>query len=114
MRVESQAPGDVSADVLVVPIPEGGDAPAGADERVEGLLASGEAGSEWGALSVIHGDGTRLAVAGLGRRPDADAVRTAVAHAARETRRVGGTLAYFVNPSLDLSAADQADRKSVV
>jgi leucyl aminopeptidase len=108
MRVEAQAAGDVSADVVVVPVAEGGEAPAGADGRVTGLLASGEAGSEWGALSVIHTDGTRLAVAGLGRRPDADAVRTAVAHAARETRRVGGTLAYFVNPSLDLSAPEQA------
>jgi leucyl aminopeptidase len=35
-------------------------------------------------------------------------VRTAVANAARETRRVGGTLAYIVNPSLPLSADEQA------
>jgi leucyl aminopeptidase len=108
MRVEAQEAGAVAADVVVVPVAEGGEPPAGADERVGALLASGEAGSDFGSVSVIHADGTRLAVAGLGKLPDADAVRTAVAGAARDTRRVGGTLAYVVNPSLALSAAEQA------
>jgi leucyl aminopeptidase len=50
----------------------------------------------------------RLAVAGLGKLADADAVRTAVASAAHRTQRVGGTLAYVVNPSLALDAGEQA------
>jgi leucyl aminopeptidase len=108
MRVEATNPDEVDADVVVVPVAEDGEPPAGADERVRGLISSGEAGTEFGALTVVHTDGTRVAVAGLGKLADADAVRTAVAGAARETRRVGGTLAYFVNLALASSAAEQA------
>ena len=108
MRVE-KAGAEVEADVVVVPVAEGGEPPAGADERVRELLSSGEASTEFGETTIVHtDDGTRLAVAGLGKLPDADAIRTAVAGAARETRRVGGTFAYVVNPSLTLDAAGQA------
>src|SRR3954470_12717183 len=107
MQVEAQS-GDLTADVVVVAVAEGDEAPRGAHERVSELLASGEAGTAFGAVTVTVVDGQRIAVAGLGRRADADAVRTAVAGAARETRRVGGTLAYVVNDSLALDAAEQA------
>jgi len=108
MRVEAQSAENVDADVVVVPVAEGGDPPPGADERVRELISSGEASTEFGETTVVHTDGTRLAVAGLGRLADADAIRTAVSGAARKTRRVGGTLAYVVNPSLPLAASEQA------
>ena len=98
MHVESQSADDLDADVLVVPVAEGGEPPPGADARVAELISSGEASTEFAHTTVFHTDGTRLAVAGLGKLADADAVRTAVAGAVRQTRRVGGTLAYFVNP----------------
>jgi leucyl aminopeptidase len=105
VRSEAQPSG---ADVIVVPVAEGKEPPAGADARVGELIASGEASAQFAETTIVHVDGTRLVIAGLGRRTDADAVRTAVAGAARETRRVGGTLAYVVNPSLPLSAELQA------
>jgi leucyl aminopeptidase len=108
MRVEAQTTDKIDADVVVVPVAEGGEPPAGADELARELISSGEAGTEFGSVTVAHTDGHRVAVAGLGKLADADAVRTAVAGAAHETRRVGGTLAYLVNPSLELEAAQQA------
>ena len=108
MQVEAQAGDGLTADVVVVPVAEGGDPPRGASERVRELVSSGEAGTEFGAVAVTVVDGQRVVIAGLGRRADADAVRTAVAGAARETRRVGGTLAYVVNDSLAIDAAEQA------
>src|SRR5437868_8196260 len=108
MRVEAQSAENVDADVVVVPVAEGGEPPAGADERVGQLIASGEAGTEFASTTVVRTNGTRLAIAGLGKLADADAIRTAVAGAARETRRVGGTLAYVVNPALELDPGEQA------
>jgi leucyl aminopeptidase len=108
MRVEAQSADGVDADVVVVPVAEGGEPPAGADDRVRELISNGEAGTEFASVAVFSGNGKRLAVAGLGKLADADAIRTGVANAARETRRVGGTLAYVVNPSLDVDAAEQA------
>src|SRR6266436_561341 len=108
MRVEAQSAENVDADVVVVPVAEGGEPPPGADERIRELISSGEASTEFAETTVVHTNGTRLAIAGLGRLADADAIRTAVAGAARETRRVGGTLAYVVNPSLALAASEQA------
>src|SRR5262245_35986231 len=107
MKIETQTPDAVSADVVVVPVAEGGEPPANADERVRGLIASGEASTSFAATTVVHLDGVRLAVAGLGGRPDADSIRTAVAGAARNTKRVGGALAYVVDPALDVSAEEQ-------
>jgi leucyl aminopeptidase len=108
MRVEAKGAEELDADVVVVPVAEGGQPPAGADGRVAELIASGEASTEFAETTVVHSNGTRLVVAGLGRLADADAVRTAVTAAARETQRVGGTLAYVVNPSLTLDASEQA------
>ena len=108
MQVEATGMNELDADVVVVPVAEGGEPPAGADGRVAELIASGEASTEFAETTVLHSNGTRLVVAGLGRLADADAVRTAVAGAARETQRVGGTLAYVVNPSLTLDASEQA------
>src|SRR5580765_1896084 len=108
MHVEAQSAETVDADVLVVPVAEGGEPPPGADPRVAELISSGEASTEFAHTTVFHTDGTRLAVGGLGKLADADAVRTAVAGAVRQTRRVGGTLAYVVNPWLAVDASEQA------
>jgi leucyl aminopeptidase len=108
MRVEATDANEVDADVVVVPVAEGGEPPDGADERVRELISSGEASTEFAETAVFHENGKRLAVAGLGKLADADAIRTAVAGAARETCRVGGTLAYFVNRSLSVDATEQA------
>jgi leucyl aminopeptidase len=117
LTVEARDAPGLRADVLVVPVPEGANAVAdGLDERVRArcaeLLASGEATGEFAKTTLVHVDGdapvTRIALAGLGRRVDADAVRTAVATAARETSRVGGTIAYAVASSLPLSAEEQS------
>jgi leucyl aminopeptidase len=107
IRIEAE-PSD--ADVLVVPVREGGEAPSGAPGRVAELLASGEASSEFGETTLVHVDGgaKRIAVAGLGKHVDAQAISTAVGKAAREARRVGGTIAYLVDESLPLSAGEQA------
>jgi leucyl aminopeptidase len=108
MRVEAQSLREANAEVVVVPVAEGGEPPADTDERVAHLISSGEASTEFAETTVIHTNGTRLVVAGLGKLADADAVRTAVAGAACETQRVGGTLAYVVNSSLTLDASEQA------
>src|SRR5262245_18725427 len=108
MQIETQSPDAVSADVVVVPVAEGGEPPANADERVRALIASGKASTAFEETTVVQEEGLRLAVAGLGRRPDADAIRTAVACAARSAKRVRGALAYVVDPALDVSVEEQS------
>jgi leucyl aminopeptidase len=113
IEIEARSPADLTADVLVVPIREGADAPPpGAPERTTELLASGEAIGAFGEATLVHlADGSRvqrIALAGLGKRIDADAVRTAVAAATREARRVGGTIAYLVDASLPVGVEEQA------
>ena len=108
MQVEARRADDAGGDVLVVPVAEGGRPPAGADSRVGDLIASGEAGTGFGETALVSDNGRRLVVAGLGRRADADSIRTAVGGAANETRRVGGSLAYLVDPALAVSIEEQA------
>jgi leucyl aminopeptidase len=108
MQVEARRADDAGGDVLVVPVAEGGRPPAGADSRVADLIASGEAGTGFGETALVSDNGRRLVVAGLGRRADADSIRTAVGGAANETRRVGGSLAYLVDPALAVSIEEQA------
>src|SRR3954447_2921104 len=93
MQVEAQS-GDLTADVVVVAVAEGGEAPRGAHEQVSELLASGEAGTAFGSVTVTVVNGQRIAVAGLGRRADADAVRAAVSGAAPASDRRGGPRGY--------------------
>src|SRR6266540_2651170 len=117
VTVEAGDPSDLRADVLVVPVAEGADGVAeGLDERLRArcveLLSSGEATGEFAQTTLVHldpdGPVKRVALAGLGRRVDADAVRTAVAGAAREASRVGGTIAYATSRSLPISAEEQS------
>jgi len=97
MRITTttQSPTRTSADVLAVPIPkppvlEG--AAAEVDSALGGTIArlieSGEIRGGRGQVTMVHtGDGglraRRVAVAGLGSSPDADAVRLAAAASAR-------------------------------
>ena len=97
------------ADVLVVPVREGGDPPAAAPSRVRELLESGEATGEFAQATLVHVDSgpKRIAVAGLGKHVDAHAIASAVGAAARAAKRVGGTFAYLVDENLPVSGAEQ-------
>jgi len=117
VEVRTAEAGQLEADVLVVPVAYGAKRAApGLDDsiasKVGALLEGGEATGAFGDATILHlDDGVRrVAIAGLGHsdRIDADSVRTAVTAAAREARRVGGTIAYLVDASLPLSAEEQA------
>jgi leucyl aminopeptidase len=117
VTVEARDAPKLQADLLVVPFAEGADTIAeGLDEPIRArcaeLVESGEASGEFGTTTVVHLGGDfrvqRVAVSGLGRRVDADAVRTAVATAVRAGAQVGGTLAYAVTPSLPVSREEQS------
>jgi leucyl aminopeptidase len=122
MEVEIRLPGEVSPDVLVVPVLEGAEVASGAartlDERLNGrlrrLAESGEIRGELGRTLVLHLDGElearRLTAVGIGpaERVDADALRTAAAAAARSHGDVGGTLAWLLDESLQVTLPEQA------
>ncbi len=121
MRVEVQAvaPAEVEADVVAVPL-AGGDgltgAAAGLDSALDGLLGrlagDGELRGDAGRTAIVHVDGKlgtgRVAVAGLGDRLDADALRTAAAAVAHEAAGFAETLAWVLDDSLPLPADEQA------
>jgi leucyl aminopeptidase len=120
MRVEVQAvaPEQVEADIVAVPL-AGGDGLTGAaaalDSELDGLLArlagDGELRVEAGRTAIVHVDGKlatgRVAVAGLGDRIDADALRTAAAAVAHETAGFAETLGWVVDDSLTVPADEQ-------
>jgi leucyl aminopeptidase len=120
MRVElsSEDAEAVEADVLGVPVAE--PAPplppsvARLDERLDGQLGrvvEEEAVAKTrGQAAVLHTAEGRVVAAGLGpgAAVDSDAVRTAAAGVARATPRVGGTVAWVVDPDLGLPASEQA------
>src|SRR5690242_2845850 len=120
MRVEVQAvaPEQVEADIVAVPL-VGGDGLSGAaaalDSALDGLLGrlagDGELRGEAGRTAIVHVDGKlgtgRVAVAGLGDRLDADALRTAAAAVAHETCGFAETLAWVLDDSLPIPAEEQ-------
>jgi leucyl aminopeptidase len=121
MRVEVQAvaPEQVEADVVAVPL-AGGDGLSGAaaalDSALDGLLGrltrDGELRTDVGRAAIVHVDGKlatdRVAVAGLGERIDADALRTAAAAVAHETSGFAETLAWALDDSLPVPLEEQA------
>ena len=120
VRVEIRAPGEVEADALAIPVPEG-DLTNGArefDQRLRGrlqrLASEGELKGELGKTLVVHTDGEldakRVIVAGIGKTEavDADAFRTAASAVARRLADVGGTLAWQLDESLPLPLEEQA------
>src|ERR687888_230460 len=119
--VEAGSPESVDADVLAAPLlaAEPANAPVAAlNERLGGLLAKlvdeGELSGKLKTAPILHVDGelnaARLAIAGIGARAgiDADAVRTAAATVARETRDYASTVAWLLDDSLPLSPPEQA------
>jgi leucyl aminopeptidase len=123
MRVEVEAgsPDSVGADVLAAPLlaaePESRPV-AALNDRLDGLLAKlvdeGELSGKLKTAPILHVDGeltaARLAIAGIGPREtvDADALRTAAATVARETRDYASTLAWLLDESLPIAPPEQA------
>ena len=133
MRVEVEAgsPESVEADVLAAPLlasaPLAGPVAAlngRLGERLAELVEQGEVSGKLQTAPLLHLNGElkagRLAIAGIGAREalDADSVRTAAGTVAREARGFARSIAWLLDESLPLSAAEQAraivDRKSVV
>jgi leucyl aminopeptidase len=115
MQVEVQdvAPGDAQADVLALLLADGGSAPqvgSETDELLARLIAEGEIRGELGLARVVHVDGKRVAIAGIGKadRADADALRTAAAAVVDEVGRFAGSVAWVLEDSLSLPADQQA------
>jgi leucyl aminopeptidase len=81
----------------------------GLDDRLKGLVDGGELHGDRGEAVVLHGE-PRLVAAGVGAADelDADALRTAGAVTAQALARVGGSLAWRLDPSLPLSLPEQA------
>jgi leucyl aminopeptidase len=63
---------------------------------------------EPGAATLLHVEGKRIAVAGLGDEIDADAFRTAAAAVARLTQRIGGTLGWVLDEDYPVPVEEQA------
>jgi len=118
VEVQAVAPEQVEADVVAVPL-AGGDGLTGAaaalDSALDGLLGrlagDGELRGEAGRAGIVHVDGKlgtgRVAVAGLGDRLDADALRTAAAAVAHETSAFAETLAWVIDDSLPVPPEEQ-------
>ena len=101
-------------DALAVPATTAVDG-VGLDEavrrRVARLRVDGELRDEPGEAIVLHsedGGPRRLIVAGLGAATDPDEIRTAAAAVAKALGRVGGTLAWPLDPALALDEIEQA------
>ena len=122
LPIEIALPGQVQADVLALPVTDpvelAGDAARIVEQKLDGRLArlaqTGELKGEAGRALMLHLGGElqapRLVVAGLGPRDEVglDSFRTAGAAAARAARSAGGTIAWLLDESLQLSLEDQA------
>jgi leucyl aminopeptidase len=100
-----RAQADLTAFAVTDPIPALPDL----DPRLAGLVESGEIQGKAGSTCVLHQDGGgRIVAAGAGPREqlDADAIRDAAAAVAR--LGLGDSLAWLLDDSLPLSAAEQA------
>ena len=118
--IEISLPGQTRADALALPVsqPLSGEGARIVDEKLAGRLArlveSGELRGERGEAVLLHVDGEldtpRVVAVGLGKGDalDLDAFRTAGAAAAHALRRVGGTVCWLLDESLDVPLTDQA------
>src|SRR5438876_6068405 len=72
------------------------------------LAAAGDLRADAWSVCIVHPDGDvraeRVAAVGIGKpgSVDADALRTAVAAVVRAGSRIGGTLAWVLDPSLPI------------
>jgi leucyl aminopeptidase len=118
MRVEVRVTEDTppEADVLAVPIGPAGlpEIAAALDGGLAKVAAEEDIAAEAGRTAVLYRDDggpvRRHVLVGLGPTDelDADTLRTAAAAVARETERIGGSLAWLLDDSLGLSQAEQA------
>ncbi len=118
MRVEATAAQDTppEADVLAVPVGPGGlpAAAASIDGPLTKVAEEEEVAAEVGRTAVLYPDGEanarRIVLVGLGPAEDidADTVRTAAASVGRESKRVGGSIAWLLDDSLGLPNSEQA------
>jgi leucyl aminopeptidase len=92
------------ADVVAVAI----SGPPPAELGVGELLDAEGFQPDAGAATLLHQNGRRIAVAGLGDEIDADAFRTAAAAVVRLTERIGGSLAWILDESQPVPAEEQA------
>jgi leucyl aminopeptidase len=95
------------ADVRAIPIvqPPGGDGPLG--ERLARLASEGELKGTVGEVVLLHEDG-RFALAGLGKKPNAETLRTAAAGVAARAAGIGeGAVAWPIG-TLGLDPAEEA------
>jgi leucyl aminopeptidase len=118
--IEIVLPGQARVDALAVPVslPLTGEGARIVDEKLGGRLArlveSGELRGDRNEALLLHVDdgldAPRLVVVGLGKREevDLDAFRSAGAAAAHALQRVGGTLAWLLDDSLDVPLPEQA------
>jgi leucyl aminopeptidase len=118
--IEIALPGQSRVDALAVPVslPLTGDGARIVDEKLGGRLAklveSGELRGDRNEAVLLHIESgleaPRVVVVGLGKRDelDRDAFRTAGAAAANALQRVGGTIGWLLDESLDLPLPDQA------
>ncbi|HET7808657.1 MAG TPA: leucyl aminopeptidase [Gaiellaceae bacterium] len=121
VEVQALAPEQVEADVLAVPLAgdaDGSGAVARLDASLDGRLVrlaqEGELRNEVGRAAVVHVENglaaPRVAGAGVGAREhvDADALRTAAAAVADAAGDFAGRIAWVIDESLPVSAAEQA------
>src|SRR5204863_827059 len=121
VEVEAGSPESVEADVLAAPLLASATlaGPVAAlngrlGERLAELIEQGELSGKLQTAPLLHLDGElkagRLAIPGLGAREalDADAVRTAAGTVVREARGFARSIAWLLDESLPLSAAEQA------
>ena len=119
MQIEhsSQSPATIDADLVAVGVCDPAALralDAALAGRIARLTASGELQTEPGSTLLLHLGGEiaapRLVLAGVGSPSEAGAetLRTAGAAVARATPRVGGTIAFSLEPSLPLDLETQA------
>ncbi|HET9324509.1 MAG TPA: leucyl aminopeptidase [Gaiellaceae bacterium] len=102
----------VEARLVALAVRDGETPPGPLGEQVRALLEGDGFRATAGSAALLHlppGSGVeRVAVGGLGGELDADAIRTAAGAVARLAEPVGGTLAWTLDPSLPVPAAEQA------
>ena len=82
MSSTTQAPPDTGADTIAVGVFEGEPIAHDVDGALQALVDSGEARTALRKLAVVHADGNRYILAGLGKREEFDAERARLAAAA--------------------------------
>ena len=102
----------VEAEVVALAVRDGTEPPGDLGRRVRSLLDADGFAAKPGHAVLLHlpaeAGAERVAVGGLGEEIDADAVRTAAGGIARLVQPIGGTIAWMLDDSLPLSAAEQA------